>query len=137
MGRHKKQRPTVEKAISRPFTDTEKHQILAWKESKVPVTVMALKLGRHRTGIQKFLRHFKTTQQISYPPRPGILRKTTKTLDRAIIRAKIHDRDITTKDIIKKYGLNVCPQTIRNRLRESGESSSYMTVKKPCVSKKN
>jgi len=96
------------------------------------------KLGLSKTTILRWIRKINqigTPGRVSGPGRPRI---TSPTDDQHIILEVKRNRLISTKEIQSNVPtLKCCKDTIRNRIKESGEFNSYWQINKPFISEKN
>jgi transposase len=137
MGRPKAVKVKKSRGRCDKITYSEKLQIVAWKEGGISSSIIAKKLDRTLRGVNAFLARFAKSGSYEDAKLTGRPRKTTKTDDQHIVIAMKRKRDITAAKIKEDLGLNIHEQTVRNRIRESGEFQSYWTMKKPWVSEKN
>jgi len=99
---------------------------------------IAKKLGVPRSTIQDWIHKLDrtgTTDRVSGSGRPRV---TSSTDDQHIILEVKRNRLITTDEIQSNLPtLKCCKETIRNRIKESGEFNSYWQINKPFISEKN
>lgn len=117
------------------MTEMEKGLAIGLSESMSTIEI-AKKLKRDPRTIQRFLKKYKETGVWTRSEGSGRPRKTSPRDDRAIARAAIQNRRISSREIISSTGIPVSLSTIRNRLHEVG-LKSYWSSKKPWISEKN
>lgn len=101
-------------------------------------TEVGERLKVDRRTVSRVFQRWETEQTIERRKVPGRPRKTSAQDDLAIIISVKRNRFITAKQIKDQCSLpNVCYNTIRNRIKESGEFSSYWAATKPYISISN
>ena len=119
-------------------TRDEKMVIVALYETLGTYEAVAEKVGRTRTTVLNTVRKYNATKSYKTIKRSGRPRKTSPTDDRKILIDMQKDRDITAEQLLKANPiLQVSKDTIRRRIRESGEFNSYWKTKKPFINKEN
>ena len=121
-----------------------KRKILA-EEQRVEVITMSAKGLSNRAiakkmkvshqSIGRILQRWNTDGLVKDRKRSGRRRKTDTRTDLRMVRIAKKNRSITTEEIRKSIGVQVCSRTISNRLKEGGLKSRFAT-KKPCITKK-
>lgn len=116
-------------------------------EKKVMVTLyetlgtyeaVAHAVGRTAATVMNNIKKFKATKSFERAKTSGRPRKTSRTDDIKLMIDMQKNRDITAEQLLKENPeIIVCPETVRRRLKESGEFNSYWKVKKPFINKKN
>jgi hypothetical protein len=95
-------------------------------------------LGIGKTTVHNLITKWKKTGSLDRKSGQGRKRITSPTTDRYITTSVKRDRFITAKAIKEERGLgDICENTIRNRIKESGEFDSYWAVRKPFISARN
>jgi hypothetical protein len=88
--------------------------------------------------VKLVIERWKENPEVIRKPGSGGARKTTPQTDRRIIIAMKRDRGITSYQLRKELDLShICERTIRRRITESGEFSSYWKTRTPFISKTN
>lgn len=96
------------------------------------------KLGIGKTAVHNLVKKWKTEQTLDRKSGQGRKRKTSSTTDRYILTRVKRDRFVTAKAIKEQGDLGgICENTIRARIKETGEFDSYWAVKKPYISARN
>lgn len=90
--------------------------------------------------VAKIVQKYKKTGIVLNQKGQGRKKKTTQRIDRAIVKMAQNNRRLSgpkiTSEIKKQFGIDVNPQTIRNRLNDAGFKGKK-AVKKPLLSNKN
>ena len=98
-------------------------------------TEIGRKLGKHRTTVKRFFEQWKDTESLECRKGRGRKRKTSEREDRTIMIFVKRDRFSTANDVRENLPLpKLCLNTIRSRIKESGEFNSYWAAKKPFIS---
>jgi IS30 family transposase len=144
-GRHLIYQDLMVKQVS----DHQKGAIIAYKASGKSKTYIANQLGLHHSTISNVLGRHAAGESVDRKKGSGRPRKTSVQTDRLIIREMMKDPFITAKEIQNNLALNVdsddedggvvdlCLETIRNRIKENGEFNSYWAARKPFISPEN
>ena len=95
-------------------------------------------VGRSPSTIRNTVKKFEATKSYDRAKSPGRPRKTSTVDDRKILIDMQKNRDITAEQLLKENpSIKVSAETVRRRIKESGEFNSYWKVKKPFISKNN
>ncbi|DAZ98321.1 TPA: hypothetical protein N0F65_008907 [Lagenidium giganteum] len=101
---------------------------------------VADELSMPKSSVATIIRHTKATGYLMPSSRSGRPRKTSPQLDRIIVRTVKANPRMSANAIVamlkKDHGVNVAPQTVRNRINESG-LNGRASRKKPYLSKKH
>ena len=101
------------------LTDFQKGQIEGLRHY-LSHTEIASQLDISRTMVTSFLERLDERQSIDNLPCPGRPRKTSVADDSYIVRTVESHTRVPLAELRVDTGINVCEQTIRRRLRESG-----------------
>jgi transposase len=117
------------------LSDFEKGQIVAFSQSGVSNRLIASKINRSHTSINKFLKSYNNSGNYERKKGSGRKRKTSKVEDTKIISKAKKNIKLSAKKIRQQSGLSsrITVQTIRNRLHEYGFFSTFQ-IKKPFIS---
>lgn len=122
----------------RHLTIQEKLQIIERTSAGESYRRIGRNMGKSHVSVSEFHRLWLETGELHAEERRGRKRKTTARDDRAIVVKVKRDRFITAKAIAEQGGIPVLSlNTIRSRIKESGEFNSYWAVRKPFISARN
>ena len=120
------------------LTDVQKGQIIGAMKADKTIAEAAAIASCWPASAHRYWHRFLDTNDVSRKEGQGRKRKTTPQQDRAIIREVKKCRFVSTTDILNSYpDLNVSPDTISRRIKETGEFNSYWAAKKPYMSPEN
>jgi transposase len=119
-------------------TEFEKGYIVGAADFGVSARAIADKIGRSNSSVSHIISKWRRDGSVLRLPGQGRKRKTSEIDDDHIMILAKRNRHSTANHIRELADLNhVTEQTIRNRIRESGEFSFCWTKRKPFVSKTN
>jgi hypothetical protein len=128
---------------AKTFTDAERGTIVALYAERHRYSTIASRLNRDASAVRRFLLKCKNedgTYEIKKKAETrGRKRKSGAFDDRRIIVQVKRNRFVTAKKIKESLPaeLSLCLNTIRSRIKESGEFNSYWASKKPFISRAN
>ena len=126
--------PTIRKR--KILTEEQRVSVISMSAKGLSNRAIAKKMKVSHQSIGSILQRWNTDGLVKDRKRSGRRRKTDKRTDLRIVRIAKKDRSITTEEIRKNIGAQVCSQTISNRLKEGGLKSCFAT-KKPLITKIN
>ena len=133
----------AKKKGSKEFTIFEKSVMLTYYAEGKTFSWIGKQLKRDISAVRRFLikcRNDDGTVEIKETEETrGRKRKTSPTTDRGIIIQTKRNRFITAKELKASLpaGIDLSLNTIRSRIKESGEFNSYWAARKPFISKSN
>ena len=122
--------------MDKHLSDLEKGQMIAYNEIGCSMRDIAEKIGRGKSTVNRWLIKYAATGETGRKKGSGRSRKTTKRVDRRIVRYMKPKRTITTGEIISDLGLEISQRTVCRRLSEAGYTSFFQR-KKAFVNKRN
>ncbi len=120
------------------LTETQKIQIISHRASDKSFREIGRILGICHTTCSKFHSRWLREGSLTWPSNTGKKRKTSPQDDRFIVTSVKRNRFISAVEIKKSTALpSLSENTIRARIKESGEFNSYWAVNKPFINEPN
>lgn len=119
------------------LSEGDKIDILTMRSDGVSIREIARITSRNPSCISRFLRRMSDERRISRKPGSGRPRKTSDMTDRLIVRCILKNRFVAATQVARNLSFqNLSVDTIRRRIKASGEFSCYWAARKPALSKK-
>ena len=116
----------------------ERTQIVQAIAMGMSCSEVAKRLGINKSTVSRIFSRWRLSSSIERKPGSGRKRKTTDRDDRQIMVYAKRTRFVSSSELLEALKLpKVSEDTIRRRIKQSGEFNSYLAVKKPLISKKN
>ena len=116
----------------------EKQNILALYQGLGIYRSVAKLVGRNESCVRKIIKKYNETGSLMGVQRFGRRRVTTARDDHKIVIDMQRDRGVTAHQILQDNpGIHCSEQTVRRRIKASGEFKSYWKTKKPSISNMN
>ena len=118
------------------LTEEQRVSVISMSAKGLSNRAIGKKMKVSHQSIGRILQRWNTDGLVKDRKRSGRRRKTDTRTDLRMVRIAKKDRSITTEEIRKNIGAQVCSRTISNRLKEGGLKSRIAT-KKPLISEIN
>jgi transposase len=128
--------------MPKQLSDFEKGQTIAYHDEGCSTKCISTKMGRDKHTIRRLICLHKNGDSLDRKEGSGRKRKTSAQMDRAILREVKKNRFISARTIQNEFNLNygperICLNTIRSRIKEDGNFSSFWAARKPFISDVN
>ena len=124
----------------RPVTSQDKQRIVDLHKDGHSNVVIAERIGRAVSVVQRIVAQFKSSGSLNSPPKTGRPRKTSVKQDRLMVRLARQDRFKSAAEISRElnasYNCDVSRKTVSRRLVSAG-FNARVPASKPLISKKN
>lgn len=124
----------------RELSMEERNKIISLHQKSLGYKKIHKKTKIGVSTVAYIIKKWKATGSVVNRSRRGPRRKTTRRVDRHILRRVLPNRGLSapkiTAEVEDLFGVSVSPQTIRNRLHEEGYNGR-VARKKPFISKRN
>lgn len=116
----------------RQLSAEDRGRALAWLDDGISGRAVSRRLGVSHSVVQRLWERFQNTGSTDHRPRSGRPRATGRRDDRFLLLSALRNRTITAQRLRTEFriatNINVCQQTIRNRLYQFGLHSRRAAV---------
>ena len=125
---------------TREISTALREKVISFYKQGLSVRKVASRLDLVHTTVQYIIQKYRKTATVVNTPGRGRKAKTTVRTDRYIRQLAMKNRKLSAKKIASEVqeatGTSLCPQSVRNRLNDTG-LSGRIARKKPYISDRN